>query len=255
MSNGDGTLAGKVALVTGAASNLPAVIARELAAAGATVALNGRTHAGDIQELATDIARKGPGEASAFIADVSKSEELRRMIDEIHARWGGVDILVNGAGPFTMKPYLELAESEWDWIVNTNLKAVYLAARSVAPTMIDRSWGRIISISAGSAYVLNHSAYSLAKASVNFLTQQLALELGPAITVNAIAPGQVAESAEVMARYDPTFVSRAVAHSPAGRLVTRQEVARMVVLLCTPAFDSVTGQVLRMDGGWSLPRF
>ncbi len=87
------------------------------------------------------------------------------------------------------------------------------------------------------------------------MTESLALELGPEITVNAVAPGQVEESAEDISDIDPTFVERAVARTPAGRLVTRVEVANVVAQLCTPAFDRLTGAVLPLDGGWRFNRF
>jgi NAD(P)-dependent dehydrogenase (short-subunit alcohol dehydrogenase family) len=83
----------------------------------------------------------------------------------------------------------------------------------------------------------------------------LAAELGPAITVNAIAPGQIAESAPDISEFDPTFIERALQWTPTGRLVTRREIARMMLLFCSPAFDSVTGQTLVMDGGWGIPRW
>jgi len=125
----------------------------------------------------------------------------------------------------------------------------------VVPAMRAAGWGRIVLLSAGSAALRNHSIYGLAKQAVEFLTEELALELGPEITVNAVAPGQIAESADDIAEFDAGFVERAIAHTPAGRLVTREEVAELVALLCGPAFDMVTGATLPIDGGWRLPRF
>jgi NAD(P)-dependent dehydrogenase (short-subunit alcohol dehydrogenase family) len=121
--------------------------------------------------------------------------------------------------------------------------------------MRDRGWGRIVNVSAGSAYLRNHSVYGLAKNGVIFLTEELALELGPAVTVNAVAPGQIEESAADIGEIDPTFVERAVRHTPARRLVTRPEVAAIVALMCSPAFDMVTGVTLPVDGGWRFNRF
>jgi NAD(P)-dependent dehydrogenase (short-subunit alcohol dehydrogenase family) len=116
-------------------------------------------------------------------------------------------------------------------------------------------WGRVVNVSAGSAYIRNHSIYGLAKEALIFLTEELALELGPEITVNAVAPGQIEESAADIAELDPSFVGRAVEHTPIKRLATRREVADMVALLCSPAFDVVTGVTIPMDGGWRLQRF
>jgi len=112
-----------------------------------------------------------------------------------------------------------------------------------------------VNVSAGAAYLRNHSIYTLAKASLITLTESLAIEFGPEITVNAVAPGQIVESADDIAQYDPGFVERAIAHTPTGRLVTRSEVARIVANLCGPLFASVTGVTIPIDGGWHLPRF
>ena len=247
-------LEGKVALITGSARHLPAVIATEFAAAGADVALNDLHPEGEIQEVAEEIKKKGR-RAAIFAADVSQSDQVERMVAQIKEELGAVDILVNGVGPFAMAPFLELPEEEWDKVMDANLKAIYLLTRQVAPQMREKGWGRIINISAGSADIYNHSVYGLAKFAVRYLTRALALELGPAITVNAISPGQIAESAPDISQYDPTFVERAIRDTPTGRLVTRREVARLAVLLCSPACDAITGETIRMDGGWGIPRW
>jgi 3-oxoacyl-[acyl-carrier protein] reductase len=246
-------LDGKVALITGAARNLPAVIASELAAAGAAVAVNDVVAEEELGELVDTIRRQG-GPAAMFMADVSRREQAAEMVAQAADELGTIDILVNGAGPFTITPFQALREEEWDRIMDVNLKAVYLLTQLVAPNMREKGWGRIINFSACSADHRNPSVYSLSKNAVRFLTQSMALQLAPAITVNAISPGQIAESAPVISAYDPALLERAIEHTLTGRLVTRREIAHMIVLMCTPAFDSVTGQILRMDGGWSIPR-
>jgi NAD(P)-dependent dehydrogenase (short-subunit alcohol dehydrogenase family) len=133
--------------------------------------------------------------------------------------------------------------------------ATHLACQLILPGMNERGWGRVVNVSAGSAYLRNHSIYGLAKAAVLHLTEALALEAGPGVTVNAVAPGQIDESAPDVSAIDPTFVERAVARTPAGRLVTRAEVAEAVALLCSPAFAMLTGAVLPLDGGWRFNRF
>lgn len=250
----DVSLDGHVALVTGAARHLPAVIAREFAAAGAAVAINDITFEDQAQALAEEIRQAG-GRAGVFMADVSRRDQVETMVKRVQDELGTVDILINGAGPFAMDPFKDLPEADWDRVMDVNLKAIYLLTQQVAPGMMAKGWGRIINVSAGSADIRNHSVYGLAKSAVRFLTQALAVELGPAITVNAIAPGQIAESAPDISQYDPTFVERAIQWTPTGRLVTRREIARMMVLMCSPAFDSVTGQTLIMDGGWGIPRW
>ncbi len=162
---------------------------------------------------------------------------------------------MHNAGPFAMTPFAEMDEAEWDTIWDVNVKAAQIATRLLAPDMRAAGWGRIVLLSAGSAYLRNHSIYGLAKQALSFLAEELALELGPEITVNAVAPGQIAESADDIAEFDADFVERAIAHTPAGRLVTRAEVAALVAALCGPSFDMVTGTTLPVDGGWRLQRF
>jgi NAD(P)-dependent dehydrogenase (short-subunit alcohol dehydrogenase family) len=248
------SLEGRVALVTGAARNLPAVIAREFAEAGAAVAINDVANEEQAQALAGEIRGHG-GRVEVFMADVSRWDQVAGLVEQVRQTLGPVDILINGAGPFAMDPFNDLAEADWDRVMDANLKAVYMLSRQVAREMTARGWGRIINVSAGSADIRNHSVYGLAKSAVRFLTQSLAVELGPAITVNAIAPGQIAESAPDISEFDPTFIERALKWTPTGRLVTRREIARMMLLFCSPAFDSVTGQTLVMDGGWGIPRW
>jgi NAD(P)-dependent dehydrogenase (short-subunit alcohol dehydrogenase family) len=250
----DVSLGGHVALVTGAARNLPAVIAAEFAAAGAAVAINDVANRDQAETLATAIREKG-GRAAVFMADVAEREQLAHLVSEVQNKLGTVDILINGAGPFAMDPFPELPEADWDRVMDANLKAVYMLAGLVAPGMRAKGWGRIINISAGSADLRNHSIYGLAKWGIRHLTESLALELGPEITVNGISPGQIAESAPDISEFDPTFVERAIAWTPVGRLVTRLEVAQMMVLMCSPLFDIITGETLRMDGGWGIPRW
>jgi NAD(P)-dependent dehydrogenase (short-subunit alcohol dehydrogenase family) len=188
--------------------------------------------------------------------DLADAAQTRALVAEAAERLGGrIDVLVHNAGPFSMTPFAELEEPEWDLVWDVNVKAAQIATRLLAPGMRDAGWGRIVLLSAGSAYLRNHSIYGLAKHAIAFLAEELALELGPEVTVNAVAPGQIAESADDIAEFDPSFVERAVAHTPGGRLVTRGEVAELVAALCGPAFDMVTGATLPLDGGWRLQRF
>jgi NAD(P)-dependent dehydrogenase (short-subunit alcohol dehydrogenase family) len=250
----DLSLADHTALVTGAARNLPAVIAAEFATAGAAVAINDVAHQDQAEALAASINNEG-GQAAVFMADVADREQSARLVDAVQNELGTVDILINGVGPFAMDPFPQLPEADWDRVMDANLKAVYMLSGLVAPGMKARGWGRIINVSAGSADLRNHSIYGLSKWGVRHLTESLALELGPEITVNAISPGQIAESAPDISEFDPTFIDRAIAWTPVGRLVTRPEIARLMVLMCSPVFDIVTGETLRMDGGWGIPRW
>lgn len=248
---GEKFLAGRVALVTGASRNLGAEIARAMATAGARVIVNYHNSS----QAALDVVASLAGSGHAAVgADASTPAGIDRLVAESERLTGAtVGILVNNAGPFSMTPYAELDPAEFDLIWNTNVRAAYLAARRVAPGMTAAGWGRIINISAGSAYLRNHSVYSLAKEAMITLTEQLAVELGPAALVNCVAPGQILESAEDMAAFDAGFVARTTALTPAGRLVTRADVAGVVLALCSPAFSMVTGATVPVDGGARLP--
>jgi NAD(P)-dependent dehydrogenase (short-subunit alcohol dehydrogenase family) len=244
-------LAGRVALVTGASHGTGVDIARSLAAEGARVAVHYRSDRAAAEALASAI-RAGGGVAEAFAADVARSEEVRRLMAEVELRLGALGIVVNNAGPFNDIAFSELAEADWDYVMNANLKAVYLTSQLAAPGMRRAGWGRIVNIGATSGLVRSHGVYGLAKAALLPLTQALALELAPAVTVNAVVPSQIASArTDRMAAYK----AAAIAGTPLGRLVTQAEIGQMVVRLCSPEFDFVTGQAIVMDGGRVIPRF
>ena len=241
---------GARALVMASSRNLGAEIARSLAAAGATVAITYHRSAAQAEELVAELSRR---DHLALFADTETAAGVSALMDTIEGRWGGVDILVNNSGPFSMVPFLDLDPGEFDRVWDANVTAAYLATRRVAPGMKARGWGRVINVSAVSAAVRNRSIYGLAKAAVEGLTEALALELAPEITVNAVAPGQIAESLADMAARNPDWARSVTDKTPLRRLVTRRQVAELVALLCTPAFDVLTGATIPVDGGLRLP--
>lgn len=241
-----------MALITGASRNLGAAFAHSFAAHGSRVVLNYSSPASE--EDAIGVLESLPGEGHVLArADVSDPLGVDSMVAETRHSAGSIDVLVNNVGPFSMTPYCELVPQEFDRIWAANVRSAYLLSRALAPDMIQNRWGRIINISAGSAFVRNHSVYSLAKQGIITLTEQLALELGPRITVNCLAPGQIVESSPEIEALDPDFVPRMLARTPAGRFVTRAEVAEVAAILCTPVFDMVTGATIPVDGGGHLP--
>jgi NAD(P)-dependent dehydrogenase (short-subunit alcohol dehydrogenase family) len=188
--------------------------------------------------------------------DVADPDDAVRVVAESAKALGGpIDILVNNAGPYSATPFLDLEEEEFDRVWNANTKATYLMARAVAPGMKEGGWGRIVNLSASSAFVRNRSVYTLANAAIITLTEELAVELAPDIRVNAIAPGQILESLEALEDIVPEWAVQVVSATPRGRLATRGEIADIVVLLCSPMFDSVTGVTLPVDGGLRLNTF
>jgi NAD(P)-dependent dehydrogenase (short-subunit alcohol dehydrogenase family) len=250
------SLEGRRALITGGSRNLGVAVATRLGRAGMSVGINYHTSGEAAEELAARLEKETGATHVALPADVTKPEEIRGMVAEAVGRLGGpIDVLVNNAGPFGVTPFAELDEEEWDRVWNANVKATYVAVQAVVPGMRSAGWGRIVNLSAVSAYVRNRGMYTLAKSAINTLTEQLALELAPEITVNAVAPGQIQESLDDLREYVPEWAERVVRMTPAGRLVRREELAEVVYLLCTPAFDMVTGLTIPVDGGLRLPRF
>jgi NAD(P)-dependent dehydrogenase (short-subunit alcohol dehydrogenase family) len=245
-------LTGKVLLLTGGSRNLGEAVARHFARLGAAVAVNHYLDGEKAGELVSSLRGEGH-QAVVFEANVGVRAEVERLVRQAVGALGPVDILIHCAGPFAMTPFAGMGEAEWDGILNVNLKAGYMLAGLVAPGMRQKGWGRIILMSAGSAFIRAHSIYTLSKAAVITLTEELAVELGPEITVNAIAPGQIEESAAIMDGYEPGFSARATAAAPLKQLCRRGQVAEMMGLICTsPAMEIVTGHTFVMDGGWRL---
>lgn len=249
------TLRGTRVLVTAASSGLGSEIARAFGAAGARVAVHYRTDEAGANAVLAALG-EDPGRHTVVAGDLAVDGAAEEVVaDAARALGGPVQILVNNCGPFSLTPLSELTPGEWRHVLDTNLTAAWQATRTAAPGMRELGFGRVINLSAGSAFVRDHAVYGLAKAAVHTLTEELALELGPEVTVNAVAPGQIEESGEEIAAYDPTFVDRTVAATPAGRLVRRAEVAALVVALCGTDFDMVTGAVLPVDGGCRIGRY
>jgi NAD(P)-dependent dehydrogenase (short-subunit alcohol dehydrogenase family) len=242
------------ALVTAGSRNLGSAIVRELASRGASTIATFRDSPRACAELLDALPATADQSHRCIYADLDTREGIDRFVGELEAT-EPIDILVNNFGPFAMTPFMEMAEPEWDRIWNGNVEACRRSSRAVAPGMRRKGRGVIVNVSAGSAFIRNHSIYSLAKASLITLTEMLALEMGPEITVNAVAPGQIVESADDIAGFDSDFVERAIDQTPTRRLVSRREVASIIADLCEPRTDGVTGAVIPIDGGWRLNRF
>ena len=157
------------------------------------------------------------------VADLAEDDASRALVAAVEAALGPVSVLVNNAGPFADAPFRTLDPAVWDRIMAVNLRAPYLLAQQVVPGMERLGWGRIVNIGATSSLVRSHSVYGLAKAALVHLTESLALELAPNITVNAVVPSQIAS-----ARTDtmPVYKEAAIAGTPLGRLVREDEIAR-----------------------------
>ncbi|MGH8916302.1 MAG: SDR family NAD(P)-dependent oxidoreductase [Acidimicrobiia bacterium] len=248
------TLEDKRALVTGASRGLGPAIALALATRGARVAVNYLESPTVAEDVAAHLPKVSGGHM-VVAGDVSSEGGSAAMIDAVVESFGGLDILVNNAGPFGATPLSEVGEEEWDRVIDVNLKGTWLCTRAAIPYMRRAGWGRVINISAVSANVRNRASYGLAKSAVEVLTEELAVEMGPFATVNAVAPGQIQESLAEMESIDDAWAAAVTDRTPRHRLVTRQEVADVVATICSENFQAMTGTTLHLDGGLRLNRF
>jgi 3-oxoacyl-[acyl-carrier protein] reductase len=242
-------LSGRVGLVTAASRKLGADIARQLAANGVHVAINYLESGAAARELCAELSALGV-RAIPLQADVSQPDQAARLVEETRMALGPIGILVNNAGNYVDSPFLQLPYVDFDRVMSGNIRATYLLTQMIGREMKGRGRGHIVNIAATSAYDCSASVYSLAKAAVVHFTQAVALELAPEVRINAIAPDLIAENED----NPPGLVEKTITSTPLKRLVSRKEVAEMVCLLCSPAFDFVTGQTIIMDGGRTIRR-
>jgi len=236
-------LTGRVALVTGAGRGIGRAIALALAAEGADVVVNYRERAADALEAVEEI--RGTGRrAIAVQADVSRAEEVRRMVDEIDRHLGQVDVLVNNAGIARVQRAEEISEQDWDEVLTVNLKSCFLVSQAVLPGMRARRWGRLIFLSSVAAQLggVVGPHYAASKAGIVGLSHGYATQLAKeGITSNAIAPALIeTEMVTLNLAARPDRV-------PIGRFGRVGETAAVAVMLARNAF--ITGQTINVNGG------
>lgn len=244
------SLKDKVALITGASRGIGRAVALALAEAGAKVALCSRSTPTD--DLAREIASLG-GETLSFALDVSQADEVEPMFETILARWERLDILVNNAGITRDTLLLRMKESDWDEVIQVNLKSAFLCTRAALKPMLKQRWGRIINISSVSGITGNagQGNYAASKAGLIALTRSIALEVGSrSITCNAVAPGFI--ETDMTSGLSDEIKRKAQERVPLGRFGQPEEVANMVLFLSTDAAAYITGQVMVVDGGLSV---
>lgn len=242
-------LTGKVALVTGASRGIGQATAIDLAKAGADVVVNFIGNEAVAQETVEKIEALGR-KAIKIKADVGNAEDVQAMVDEAVAAFGHIDILVNNAGITRDGLLIRMKDSDWDDVLNINLKGVYLVTKAVAKLMVKQRAGRIINMTSVSGVTGNvgQANYAAAKAGVIGFTKTCAKELAArGITVNAIAPGFI-ETA--MTDVLPEKIKEGIAGTiPFGRMGQPEEIANVVTFLASDFASYITGQVLNVDGG------
>ena len=236
----------RVALVTGAARRIGAAVARALHRRGLDVAVHYRRSRGDAQELARALERERAGTVATFDCDLLDPGAPERLVAGVVTRFGALDVLVNNASSFFPTPMNTVTEAEFDDLVGTNLKAPFFTSKAAAPILAARR-GSIVNLADihGRNPVAGYPAYCAAKAGLIMLTRALALELGPQIRVNAVAPG-IALWPEGDA--DTEAHERAEQLVPLRRPGSAEEVAAAVAWLALDA-SYTTGEVIAVDGG------
>lgn len=246
------SLSGKIAIVTGGSRGIGAAIATRLAADGAAVAVNYASHQAEANEVVEEIVRAG-GKGIAIQADISKTEEVRRLFEEVAERFEGLDMLINNAGATHIRPMpiADATDETYDWTFAVNTKGTFLCLREAAKRM--RSGGRIINLSSTGVFHAHpgYAIYSAAKSAVEVLTRVLCKELkGRNITVNCVSPGATATE-EWRKSKSPELLQTIANLSPLNRLGTPEDIAGLVAFLVSPQGEWVNGQVIRVNGGFA----
>ena len=240
---------GRVALVTGASRGIGRAVAEHLAAEGHRVAVNYHTGAEAAAALVAAIADAG-GEAMTVGADVGEEAAVAAMFAEVGERFGPVEILVNNAGINRDNLLLRMGADDWDAVLTTNLRAVYLCTRSALRGMLKARWGRVVSISsvAGLAGNPGQANYAAAKAGLVGFTKSVAKEVGSrGITVNAVAPGFI--DTDMTAALPEAVRKTALSTIALRRFGKSREVASLVGYLASEPAAYISGQVMVVDGG------
>ncbi len=250
--NRAGSLAGKIALVTGGGRGIGRAVALALAGEGAAVLVNYNGSRDRAQAVAAEIERNG-GRAEAVGCDVSDFASCAKMVEDIIGRYGRVDILVNNAGVTRDNLILRMTEEEYDKVLDTNLKGAFNTIRHLSRYFLKQRCGKVINISSVSGVMGNagQANYAASKAGLIGLTKSVARELaGKGVCVNAVAPGYILT--DMTAALPEKAREGLMNMIPMGRAGRPEDVAGMVVFLAGSGSDYITGQVIHVDGGMAM---
>jgi 3-oxoacyl-[acyl-carrier protein] reductase len=247
-------LSEKYCLVTGASRGIGRAIALDIAAVGATVAINYATQEVAANAVMQDIINSG-GKAITLQADISDKNQVDQLFKRVLSDFGRLDILINNAGVVSYVDFLDMSEEEWDRIININLKGYFLCGQQAARIMACNNSGRIVNISSVSQVIpgMKRVHYCAAKGGVNMLTKGMAAELAQYnITVNAVAPGATHTDFTKDVLSDPEFYQAVVNKIPLSRIGQPADITGAVLLLVSDRGTYITGQTIYVDGGYLL---
>jgi 3-oxoacyl-[acyl-carrier protein] reductase len=236
-------------LVTGGTRGIGKAIARRFLEEGFSVSVNYSHDQKGAKETLAELSHLG-GSCMAIRADISMSDEVERMFRRIRETWGGIDILVNNAGVVEDRLLIFTTEDQWDLVIGTNLKGVYLCCKQAIRSMVANRWGRIVNIISPSALMgrKGQTSYSASKAGVLGFTKSLARELARSgITVNAVMPGLI--DTKMTRNLDKRILEGLTKQIPLGHMGSSEDVAHSVYFLASPQASYITGKVLGVDGG------
>ncbi len=242
----------KVAFITGANSGIGKAIAERFAAEGAHVAVNYLPGGTRDADATTEVATFGTT-GIAVAGDVSKREDVERMMAEVVAKFGRIDIAVNNAGIEIKKPFLAVTDDEWNRVIGVNLFGAFLVHQTAARQLVKQGQGgKLINISSVHEDIPfpEYTAYCASKGGIRMMMRNLAMELAPyKINVNNIAPGAIATPINQSVLDDPIASKNAISEIPWGRFGRPEEVASVAVFLASSESDYVTGSTYYVDGG------
>lgn len=245
-------LQGRVTVVTGAGQGIGEAIARAYAAEGATVIVTDIVR--DNAEAVAEQIRAQGGRAVGLVMDVTKRDDVQGVVDQVLKDYGQVDVLVNNAGIIRPAMLTKMTEEQWDSVINVNLKGSFNCLQAVAPSMIERQYGRIINVTSAVGFrgTIGQINYSAAKAGIIGLTKSAAKELGRyGITANALAPGAATKMTQNI-RENPKFSEQYLEKLVLRRWAEPSEIAPVAVFLASEDSSYMTGQILNVDGGYSI---
>jgi len=246
------SLKNKVSLITGGGRGIGLGVAEVLADAGSDLLLVARSGS-QLQDTAKMLNERYGRQVDTIVADLSEPGRYGDIVDMALSRFGRLDVLINNAGSNIRKPFLEFEPTEFDRVIDLQLRGAYFMAQAAARHMAKAGGGKIINLASLTSKIAvpNISAYAAAKGGIFSLTKAMALELAPNnINVNALAPGYVRTSMTEAAFTNPETKQWMLSRTPLKRFGTPEDIGYAALYLASPASDWVTGEVIFVDGGW-----